>query len=506
MSVSDHATSRSIATGDSANAPDLGTIHRGAVRGSVLALSDNALRAALGIVTTLIVAKFVGPAGFGLISIAVSIETLLIVLRNSGFSGALIQRKDLRDVHVNTVFWIGMISSSVLVIGLLLAAGPLASFYEKPKLMPILQVLTLSIVAQAFSGVPEAMLRKELQFGKLMAVNSGSAVIASIAAIIAAFLGAGVWALVLRIVVSRVLVAVICWWIYPWRPKFQLDMQAARTLLSFGGYLFIAALMTFGKERLDAPIIGKLIGLGAAGLFFMARNLALSIIQQAIGAIGQVMFAVFSAVQNDRAALRSGYLNGTRCLSVLIFPAIAGLIAVSPEAVPVLLQPEWHSIAPIIQIVSLQGIVLCTNAGISPIVLAAGQSRLLLFLNMFRMCATVISVYVGCFWGVEGVAIAWTVAVFAWAPIEMWFACRLVDMRLISVFLNVLRPMITAAVAAMVVRVFVWQCAAAFGSAVIPLVVVETVIGAGVYAILTAVLDRDTLKKLRNDVTRSFAS
>jgi PST family polysaccharide transporter len=484
----------------------MGAIHRGAVRGSVMALADNSVRALLGVLTTLIVAAFVGPDEFGVIAIAISVETLLIVLRNSGFSGALIQRNDLRDIHVNTVFWIGIFVSAVLIVGLILAAGPLASYYDKPALVWILRVLTLSIVAQAFSGVPEALLRKELQFGRLMFVNSGSAAIASFSAIVAAVLGAGVWALVLRIVVARVLVAVICWSVHPWRPRLQLDVRAARSLLSFGGYLFLAALMTFGKDRLDSPIIGKLIGLGAAGVFFMARNLALSIIQQAIGAIGQVMFAVFSAVQSDAATLRSGYLTGTRCLSVLIFPAIAGMIAISPEAVPIVLQGDWDGVIPIIQIISLQGIVLCTNAGISPLLLAGGRSGFLLVLSMFRMALAIGSVFLGCRWGVQGVAFAWTIAVFAWAPIEMWFACRLVGMSIVTVFLNVSRPLLASAIAAFAVRATAWAWSPEVGSTSLVLVSLEVAVGAGSYAILTAVLDRDTLKKLKKDLTRSFGS
>lgn len=484
----------------------MGQIHRGAVRGSVIAMADNVVRSVLGIVTTLIVAIFVGPDEMGLIGLAISVESLMIVLRNSGFSGALIQRKDLRDVHINSVFWIGLILSAVLALGLLITAAPIARFYEDPKLIPILQVLTLSIVALGFSGVPEALLRKRLQFERIMAVNSGSALVASSAAIVAAMMGAGVWALVLRIVLARILVAVICWCVCDWRPRLQLNFKAAGTLLSFGGYLFLAALMTFGKDRLDNPIIGKLIGVGAAGLFFMARNLALSIIQQAIGAIGQVMFAVFSAVQNDAAALRSGYLSGTRCLSVLIFPAIAGMIAISPEAVPIILKDNWHGITPIIQIISLQGIVLCTNAGISPILLSGGRSRILLILNFFRMTLAIASFFVGCRWGVQGVAITWTIAVFAWAPVEMYFAGRLVNMNIVTVFMNVSRPMLSAAVAAFLVRAFVWAWAPVDGTTSYVLVMLEVVIGAGSYAILTAVLDRDTLKKLKNDLTRSFGS
>lgn len=504
MNPSHSANPQSDSTVDGAATPDMAAVHRGAVRGSVLSLADQAIRAGLGVLTSLVVAAYVGPDGFGLVALAVSVEAFLIILRNSGFSGALIQRKDVSELQVNTVFWIGIIVSAVLVVGLLLAAEPLARFYERPQMKPILLVLTLSVAAQAFSGVQEALMRKELRFGQLAVANSGSAAIASIGAIIAAALGAGVWALVLRIVVTRVFMAAICWWLSPWRPRLQLDLRTARPLLSFGGYLFLSALMAFGNTRLDSPIIGKLIGLGAAGLFFMARNLALSIIRQGIGAISQVMFAVFSAVQNDPATLRTGYLTGTRFLGVLFFPAIAGMIAISPEAVPVLLKGDWRGITPIIQVISLQGVALCTNAGISPILLACGRSRFMFILNLLRTVLAIGSFFVGCRWGVLGVATTWTVAAIAWAPVEMWFVCRQVGMSIVTVFANVARPTIAATIAAVAVRTLAWALAPDDGSSSLALVLLEAAVGVVSYGILTAALDRATLVKLKNDLKRSF--
>ena len=493
----------SVPTESSIDEADSASVQRNAVRGSVVAIADNLVRAVLGIGTTLLVAAHVSKEDFGLISIALAVETVLIVLRNGGFAGALIQRKDLQEIHINSVFWIGIILSVVLVFGLWCIAEPLAAFYENTKLVSVLKVLTISIIALGFSGVPEALLRRRLQFGRLMAVNSGSAVVGSATAIVAAVMGAGVWALALRIVVARLLVALISWFVCDWRPRRQIDFKGVGELLTFGGYLFLAALMTFAKDRLDGPIIGKLIGIEAAGLFFMARNLALSIMQQVCGALGQVMFAAFSAVQTDESALRSGYLTGTRCLSVLVFPLVACIVATSPEAVPLILGDKWEGLTALIQVVSLQGITICLGVGISPVLLSVGRSRALLALTMIRAGIAVGAFGIGCRWGVLGVAIAWTVAVFLWAPVELRLVCRQLGLKFDVAISNICGPLLAATVAALTVRGLV-SCM--IGTDPFTMVMLELVAGALVYSVLTLVFERNTLQKLRGDLGRSFGA
>lgn len=472
-------------------------LQRQAVRSSVLSLTNQIIKIIANLGTTLVVALYLGPEEFGLFAVAFSIQALIIIVRDGGLANSLIQKKALTDAHLNSVLWAGLALSVVLAGGLAVFARPLADYYGRPQLAPILWLVALPVVAQGFGSVQEALLRKNLCFGRLLLADSGSAILASLAAIVAVLLGAGVWALVLRMVISPVLLAVFCWFSSAWHPRREFSFTALRSLWAFGGYLFITALLGYGMTRLDSLIIGKLIGVAAAGTFFMARTVALATLQELVNAVGRVMFPVFSVVQDDPATLRSGYLTGTRCLATLFFPIIAALVALSPEAVTVILPGHWRSAVPLIQIIALHGILQCVNNPASQILYARGRSRLQFMCSAVIGILVITSFVVGARWGVVGVAISWTVVGFATAPTVLWLAAREINMSVLHVVVNLVPPAVVAAGAAGATRLTIWVWTAAGQPVGYGLLVVALVVGAASCAGLSILLLRDTLVKLR---------
>ena len=479
-------------------------LQRRAVRGTVMSLVSQAIRLLANLVTPLVLGIYLGPEEFGLIGIAFSIQALLLIVRDAGLGNALIQRKDVTEVHVNTVLWVNVTVSAVLVVALVLLAGPIAHLYERPRLVPILWLLSLPILAQGFSSIQEVQLRKGLQFGRLLVADGGSVLLASIAAIVAVLLGAGVWSLVVRLVAAPLLMASACWVLSSWRPKRVFSWPALGELWAFGSFMFLSMLFGYGLVRLDNAIIGWRIEVAAAGTFFLARNLALTPLQETANAVSRVLFPVFSSIQHDLSTIRSGYLNGTRCLATLVFPMMAALIAVSPEMIELLLPPKWLPMVPVIQVLSLQGVMICTNTPASQMLLARGRSRLQFGLAVLSGTAAITALVAGCQWGVTGAAVCWTLVRFCVAPVVLWFACREVEMTFAAAVVNVLRPACAAAGAAITARGLCWVWSASGGSTSYALLGSEIVVGIGVYIGLCAILLPQTLRKINHDLRASF--
>ncbi len=474
-------------------------LQRRALRGSVLALGNQALKLVSNFVTTFIVALYLEPEEVGLFAVAFSIQVLLIIVRDGGLANSLIQKKDLTDTHINSVLWISVGISLVLIAGLAAVARPLARYYEQPQLAAILWLTTLPIVAQAVGSVQETLFRKHLKFGRLLMADAGSTLLASIAAIVAVVLGAGVWGLVLRMVAAPVLLTIICWSLSSWRPRWEFSFQAIRSLWAFGGFMFLAVLTGYGASRLDSLIIGKLIGVSDAGLFFMARYLTLALISEAVIAVGRVMFSVFSAIQDDLANIRSGYLTGTRCLAVLIFPLVAGIVVLAPEAIPLFLEDTWIPAAPVMQIISLHGLLLCLLNPANQTLYALGRSRLVFVISLIAGLATLASFVVGCRWGVIGVAVSWTIVRLIYCAVMLRYASREVNLTVKTAVTNLARPLIAAAGAACAVLVLHLIWTSTGGSVGLVLFSLEVLAGLLAYALLCRLLLMDTLTKLWHD-------
>ena len=472
-----------------------------AVRGGVMSLISQLIRMVTGLGTTLIVALYLGPEEFGLFAVAVSIQGLAAILRDSGFANSLIQKRDITDAHLNSVLWIGVAFSLVLAVSLALFAGPVSVFYARPQLQSILWVMAVPIVVQAFTSVQEAQLRKQLRFGRLMVAESGSAVLASVAAIVAVPFGAGVWALVLRMVLTALLLALFCWWMSPWRPRWTFSFAALRSLWVFGGFLFLTSLMMYGRSRLDSLIIGKMIGVSAAGTFFMARHLALGTLQQIAGAVSRVMFPVFSIIQNDEALLRSAFLTGTRGLATLIFPIIAGFVALAPEAVAVILPEKWASATGLIQILALHGILQCVNNPAGQLLYARGRTRLQFCYSLVIGIAVITSFAVGAYWGLMGVAVCWTIVAFTMGPAVLWYATREIHLGFLRVLAHLVPPALAAVGAGLAARLAIWAWLRSDYPHGIGLLVVAGMIGCASYLGLCQLLLRDTYRQILRDLS-----
>ncbi len=483
---------------------DLEGLQRRAVRGAAFSVANQVAILSANIGTMWIAARHLAPAEVGLVSVAISLNAFLTLFRDGGFSGALIQRKELTEREVSSVFWLGLIVGAILAAGMVAFSGPIAIWYAQPRLAAIVSCVALPVMANAVASVQVAQLRRNLCFGRLLMVEGGSVVVASICAVVAIVLGAGIWALVIRMIVAPILTMLCCWLLCSWRPTAVFSCAALKGLWSFGGYLFLATLAGYGIGRLDGVIITGLAGVAAAGTFLMARTLAMMTLDDIISAVARVMFPVFSAVQDDAATIRSGFRSGVRSLAALLYPVVAGLVVITPDAVPVALGADWLAAIPLIQIVALQGLIVCVNYPAGQILCARGYGRLHLALAVARGAGVVIGIVIGCQWGALGVAVSWTIVRYTVAPVALLFAARDLEFPLSRLFSDVWRPAVAAGIAggAVFAMARTWQAWGWPPGAV--LIVSEAVLGIVAYSLVALLIMRDTVDKMVGDLGRAL--
>jgi O-antigen/teichoic acid export membrane protein len=472
-----------------------------AVRGGVFSISSQIIRFVVQTVTTLILAAHLAPNAFGVVAIAVSIQAFLAVLRDSGLPNALIQKADATELHYCSLFWSQSFVSVVLAALLVLLAPLAASYMGEPQLKVILALISLCILAQGITGVQEARLRKDIRFGYLGLADTLGTMASAVVAIVAVLLGAGIWSLVLRIIVYPVVRSASCWYLSDWRPAASFSFPALRSLWKFGRYIMLSGIVGYGLTQLDSPLITKISGVSAAGVFFMARSLALRPFEQALNAIVQVLFPTFSKIQDDTAALRSAFSSGVRVVCLLMFPAVAGMIAVAPEAIPLILGEKWLGALPAVQILGLQGFLLSVNYPSAQILLARGRSRCMFVISMFRGPAILAAFVVGAYWGgIIGVAVGYTAVRFIIAPIGIVLAARELSQPLSSLAKAILPPFISASGMLVLVRTAAWIWPDAWGRPSWCLFCLELLVGVVVYLTFCYAMMPETVRSLIVDM------
>ncbi len=366
-----------------------------------------AVKRTLDFVVKLILARLLFPEDFGVIGMATVFITFIQVLNDAGMGPAIIQKKNLTEKHLNTVFWTNIVWSVLLYLILSFAVAPLAaSFYDQPILSTIIPVLSISILTGALNTVHFSQLRRDLNFKKIALIRNIASVIAGIVAICMAFLNFGVWALVANSVVAYVITVPLFYNATKWKPSVQWDRQTLREILSFGVFITGSKVIMNLVGNADYLLIGKLAGsvaLGAYTLAFMMTNLVSG---QVTSMLDTVMFPFYSSIQDDIGKLRAYYLKLIGYYTLILFPIMLTLILFANELVPLFFGDKWGDTILPLQILSLAVMVSVLTTGYNLLFRSTGNPKYEFKLQRI----TSLGIYLPClslgiyFYGVVGAA------------------------------------------------------------------------------------------------------
>jgi O-antigen/teichoic acid export membrane protein len=279
------------------------------------------------------------------------------VFADSGFSSALIQKKNLTDEDTSSVFYFNLLAGFIMGLFLCAIAPWIAHFYQMPILKLLTCAMALNLFLGSFGAVHWALLSRDLDFRTQMRISVVAGVLSGGLAISLAALGWGVWSLVIQTLVSTLISTIGVWWCRPWRPRLIFCFASLRSLMRFGSYLLFSGLLDTGYNRLYTLIIGKLYSARELGFYSRADNtqqLPTSIISTIVG---RVAFPIFSAAAGDKNLLQRGMRRAVESLMLINLPSMLGLLAVSRPLVLTLLGQKWLPCVPYLQVLCLAGIL-----------------------------------------------------------------------------------------------------------------------------------------------------
>ncbi|WP_324649587.1 lipopolysaccharide biosynthesis protein [Georgenia sp. H159] len=409
-------------------------------------LLSNWLSAALQIGTTMVLARLLTPEDFGLMAMALTLTVLVTQFRQLGLSQAVVQRENLRWSEVNALFWINA-AAGVALAAIVAAAGfPLAAFYGEPAIIPICAALGAGFIVSGLSVQHGALLNRAMQFRRISLRNVTAGALSSVAAVAAAFLGMGVWSLVVQSVSTVVLATALNWWAVPWRPSRPRGLRAALPLVAFGAHVSVANLFHTLSRQGDNIIIGRALDAGALGLYSRAYGLLMLPLRQLKTPIQAVMVPTMAALQSEPARYRHAYRRAVSALSHAGMPTVVVMAVMAHEIILVTLGDQWTGAAPIFQLLALAGFVQLVSTTTGWIYTSTGRGRAYAGWAVVSGIVTVGGFLIGVRWGVEGVAASYAVSQVLLLPPAFVFACRDTPLSLGDPFRAMVRPAILSLV------------------------------------------------------------
>jgi PST family polysaccharide transporter len=381
-----------------------------AIRGGLAVGLSQAVQIAARLVSVVALSRLLNPGDFGLIAALAPVISFTALVQGLGLQQAVVRHWDLPAEQVNRIFWL-MLAVSLACAGLVAASAPaVAAFYRDERMLRLTEVAAVPLVLASLTSVPSALLSRGLRFGTVALIDAGSAVAGLLAALLAAWLGAGYWSLLAATFAATTVNLLASWAASGWVPAPPSLRLPDRKLLGFGANLSGFTIVNFFARNLDNILIGRVSGPTALGYYDRAYTLMLFPLQTIMAPISGVMVPLLSRIASDKPQLRSVYLRTMGQIVLLTVPGMAALASASDDVIGVLFGPQWAPAAPIFALLGWAALVQPIGSSTGWLFVSQGRTRAMFYWGLFGSSTTVASFVAGLPWGAVGVAAAYTVS------------------------------------------------------------------------------------------------
>ena len=361
----------------------------------------------ISFVSNIVLARLLTPDDYGTIGMLMIFIAVANTFVDSGFGSALIQKKEPTREDYSTIFWWNMFLSLVLYGVLYMSAPAVARFYDLPLLSQVLRVQGFVLILNALSIIQQNQLRKQLKFKRLASVTVASAVLSAVIAIVLAYLGWGVWALVAQQLMLSGFTAILLWVLNKWYPLLSFSKESFKQLFGFGGFMLLSSLINTIFNNINSLIIGKLFSASTMGYFSQAKKIEDATAMSVTSVVEQVTYPILSEHQNDKNKMRSILKRFNTCTFFIVTPMMLLICLFAEPIVVFLFTEKWLPAAPYLKILALHGIPMGLQGVNYNAIAAIGKSKTIFATTIIKRITTIslmlIGVYIadveGLLWG-----------------------------------------------------------------------------------------------------------
>lgn len=400
----------------------------------------------VSIIVTMVLARLLSPEEFGVAAIATLIISFLQIFCTVGIGPAVIQ-KELNTKDLNSIFTFSLVVGGVMAVLFFIASYLIADFYRNEQLRPVCQILSIQLLFVAVNMVPSALMAKNKRFKEIAKRTLTLHVLTGTVSIVAAWKGAGVYALLISPVITAIGIFIWNRWYYRLNVDWTFNMQPVKRIFSYSSYQFLFEFSNYFSRNLDKLIIGRVIGVDALGLYEKAYRLMQLPMQNVSAVISPVLQPVLRGLQHDKVDLAEKYAKIVRFVATISFPAGIILACMSKEIIHIFFGERWDAAIPIFSILALSlplQMVLSTSGAIF---LICNNTRMQFWLGIRNTATTVVGFLIAAFvFGtLEAMAWAWTITLVVNFIFTYWLMYKhLLCQPICPMWKELIRPAIGA--------------------------------------------------------------
>ena len=368
--------------------------------------ADNIFGLGITAVANIILARILSPADFGIIGMTAIFMTLSTSLVDSGFTGALTRKKYAVKADFDTVFYFNLAVSCLLYAVLFFCSPFIARFFREPILVPVIRILSISLVINAFGIVQKIILVRRIDFRTQAWISLVSSFAAAVAAVVMAFYGFGVWSLVVLQVGKLAVNTILLWSVSKWHPGLCFSRKSFRDMFSFGGRLLITSIISAIWSEMYSFIIGKMYSSSVLGQYSRADKVKNMVTSNVSSVMQKVSYPVLASIQDEGERQINVYRKILKTTVLISFTAVFGVWAVAGPFILTFFGDQWLPAVGYLRIMCFSGLFLPLMMCSANVINADGRSDITLVLEILKTVMGLIPVVFGIIFSVE--ALLWS--------------------------------------------------------------------------------------------------
>lgn len=371
------------------------------VTGLLWSSIDNLASQGINLIVGIILARILDPKEFGLIGMLTIFIAVSQCFIDSGFTNALIRKKDCTQTDYSTVFFFNLATGIVFLMVLFVFAPVISKFFKEPELKAIIQVLALGLVIDSLTIIQRTIITKRIDFKLMTRISIIASIGSGIFAILLAYKGFGVWSLVAMALSRQILYSFFLWLWNQWRPTLIFSMSSFRELFYFGSKLLGSSLIDTIYRNVYFLIIGKYFSALELGYYTRAYQFQSLPSQNVNNIVSRVTYPILAQIQDSPEELKAAYKKMIKSTMLLTFVLMLGLAAVAEPMVISLVGEKWRPSIIYLQMLCFSGMLYPLHALNLNILNIKGRSDLFLKLEVIKKTMAIPTIVIGIFFGIK---------------------------------------------------------------------------------------------------------
>ncbi len=391
------------------------------IKGTMWSAADAFLGQGVTFLVGIVLARLLSPDEYGLIGICLIFNTVLSGIVDSGFSNALIRKKDCTDDDYNTMFFTNL-GFSIVLYGLLFVCSPLvAHFFGRQELTALVRATGLLLFFNALSITQVTILTKLIDFKTKTKASLISAILSGIVGIAMAYTGFGVWALVGQMLSKQLLYTLCLWMLNKWWPTLKFSASSFRYMWGFGWKLLVSGLLNNIWNQLYQVVVGKFYSSATLGQYTRGREYASIFSSNLTSIIQRVSYPVLSEIQDDKQRMVEGYRRVIKMTMFVTAICMISLGAISEPLIYCLIGPQWHEAATYLPLICISMSLYPLHAINLNMLQVLGRSDIFLYLEIIKKVIGLVPICIGIFVDIYWMLVASILIGFVSLYLNSWY-------------------------------------------------------------------------------------